>query len=200
MSKINKTSNSSELNWEKKEWFDRVVTWEKYYEIPHISIPESELKSFQYSIIHRSIYTNSKLVKAKIISGPIRCTFCNIDDENIEHLFFFCPKARTLYMQLLDYIKSETNFDTSALVLNPFNILFGFLIDIECINAINHLFILTKRFIYICRCKNETDPTFGNLLKFIKFKIKLEKMSVSPTENFDKKWGRLGQAFVGGDN
>ena len=194
MSKAGNTQNNSEINWKKKEWFNREVPWERYYEIPHICTVEADLKSFQYKILHKALYTNSKLVKAKIIPGPIRCTFCDIDTENIEHLFYFCPKARTLYLQLFDYVNDKTNLDTSVFKLCPFSVLFGFLNDVEYINAINHLILLTKRFIYICRCKNIVDPNFQNLLNFIKFKIKLEKMSIK-SEIFQAKWGMLGGIF-----
>ena len=144
VNRISKMSNNAEEKWSSKDWFDQNLDWEKVYMLPRLCTGESCLRSFQYSLVHRSIFTNSRLVKAKIITGPSRCTFCNIDEETIEHLFCFCPKSRSLYLQLIAMIKEHFEINIEQNDLNPNNIIFGFLFEEETKNSINHLFILTK--------------------------------------------------------
>ena len=179
--------NNSVQKWEIKEWFDKNLDWEKVYMIPRLCTGESRLRSFQYNLLHRAIFTNSRLVKAKIISGPIRCTFCNIDDETIEHLFGFCPVSRSLYLQLLSKILEHYDIGLSQVDLEPNNLIFGLTSDEPDIITVNHLLIMSKNFIYINRCNNNATPSFDSLLKFISSKINMEKMSLSE-DNFRSKW------------
>ena len=104
----------------------------------------------------------------------------------IEHPFCFCPKSRSLYLQLISAIRDHLDIDITQRDLNPNSLIFGFLSEETYMDAINHLFILAKKFIYISRCNNIVDPSFDHLLRFIKSKLNLERFTSK--EKFDLKW------------
>ena len=47
--------------WESREWFDNSLSWADIYLIPHNCTEDTRLKSFQYNILMRAVYTNNKL-------------------------------------------------------------------------------------------------------------------------------------------
>ncbi len=178
----------SQTKWEQKDWFENNRNWTHIFDMPFLATKETKIRSFQYKLIHRAIYTNTKLVKSKLISGPIRCSFCNIDNETLEHLFYFCPITRSLYLQIMQHMKSKNVWPRNACV-NPCDILFGFEKQDENINTVlNYIFLYAKYFIYTAKLKNETVLSITNFLNYIRHKIKLEKLSLSESD-FVVKWG-----------
>ena len=60
--------------------------WQTICKIPFASCKESKIRYFQYRFIHRILGTNSRLYRMNIVDSPL-CTFCNEQNESIEHLF-----------------------------------------------------------------------------------------------------------------
>ena len=178
---------NSQNKWEEKDWFEKNRNWTDIFEMPFLTTKETKIISFQYNLVHRAIFTNTKLVKAKLITGPVRCSFCNIDDETIEHLFYFCPVTRSLYLQIMEHLKKKGLWPNN-LNMNPCDILFGFKLSDTTRIVINYIFLYAKYFIHVAKCKNENVLSITSFLNYIRHKIKLEKISLSD-QNFVEKWG-----------
>ena len=67
-----------------------------------------KIKSFQYEILQRVFTTNHFLNMCKIEEGD-KCSYCNVESEDIEHLFWDCALVNNLWIQfgdsLSDYVR-----------------------------------------------------------------------------------------------
>ena len=63
----------------------------------------SELRSFQYQILHRAIVTNKYLYKCNIKDSD-KCYFCGMCVESIEHLFFDCVHVQQLWKDFVIHL------------------------------------------------------------------------------------------------
>ena len=74
------------------------------------------------------------------------------------HLFWYCECVQSLWQSLLDlHNMKNINFD-----MNMSDILLG----TSASQLVNFIYLITKQFIYFCRCKN-TKQTFEKLLERI---------------------------------
>jgi hypothetical protein len=143
--------------------------WKIIFNNPFYITSDSSLQWFQVRIIHRLLGTNSFLHKIKYKDSPL-CTFCNKEEETIEHLFWQCTITNSI-------IKSTLIFKTS-----PFNqldletLLFGYTSQTKKDAAKNTVLILTKMYIFLCK-KNDTSITDTGLKKYLNFKVKILKHS-----------------------
>lgn len=184
--KILKTPQNSQQKWQSYDWFDHTRIWSNIYHLPYACTDETRLLSFQYNILHRAIFTNSKLFKANI-HGTILCTFCNIQFETIEHLFFSCNITRNLYLQFSNWINENTNIE---IIVEPCNFIFGVESSTNNNNALNNLILLCKKYVYIERCKGSLELNLRGLQNYIKYRISVEKTSLKNcgTNTFEEKW------------
>ena len=60
--------------------------WHSIFRIPFCSVRDTAIQYFQYRILHRVLGLNSLLFKMKMTDSP-KCSFCNTEDETIEHFF-----------------------------------------------------------------------------------------------------------------
>ena len=65
------------------------LDWKKIYMVPHKATIDTKTRSFQYKLLNRIVYTNKSLFKMKLVDSPM-CTFCNLLEESLEHLFCNC--------------------------------------------------------------------------------------------------------------
>ena len=146
------------LKWEDLLSCD-IVNWSKYFIILNKACKNSYLRNFQFKLLHRIIPTNSFLFKIKLTNTNL-CTFCNSQEETLEHLFFDCPEVLqfwTAFTQQLRLYYADFVFDKEKVLL-------GFKYETLFINL---LFIIAKNYIYKCKL-NEQKPNITDL----KYKIK----------------------------
>ena len=74
--------------------------WNKIYEIPFMVTTDSKTRQFQYRILNRILYTNKLLYKMKI-ADTFKCTFCNEEDETIQHLLFSCKYTELFWKEII---------------------------------------------------------------------------------------------------
>ncbi len=60
------------------------------FKTPYTITRETNLKSFQYKIIHQLITCHKNLFDLKLV-GNAKCKYCH-ELDNISHFFLFCPK------------------------------------------------------------------------------------------------------------
>jgi hypothetical protein len=106
---------------------------------------ETKARMFQYKVIHRFLATNSYLMKVKIKDSDL-CDHCETASETIEHLFWECNYAQTIWGELQNWLMPVCNIGE---FLNPRNIILGVKTDSHS-RLINHLILITKWHFNIC--------------------------------------------------
>lgn len=127
--------------------------WSSIYRLPFIVCYDNKIKEMQYKLLHRFIATNRLLYKMGKLPTQ-RCTFCNLYNESIEHLFFNCIEIKTCW----SFIE-----DISDIVINCQHALLGYKLDeiqsIDC-QFINSMIMYCKYYILRCKYKG-VIPSLG---------------------------------------
>ena len=71
--------------------------WKNIFLIPRALPVDNKTKDLQYKIIMRFIPTNYSLHKMEKVNSQV-CSFCNMDPETIEHLFFNCIYVKNIWL------------------------------------------------------------------------------------------------------
>ena len=139
----------------------------------------TKLRDFQYRLIHMTLVTNKEAFHYFKKVPSDRCTFYNNCQENIHHILLFCRFSKTLWNDLHSYIVRKTGIN---ITLNDKDLIFGnnFL---PFSNLYNHIIILTKQYLYACRCLNVT-PDFNSLLRKIDREYRIELSAKANDPNF----------------
>ena len=124
----------------------------------------TKLQFFQLQILHRCLTTNTKLFYFGI-KDHNRCTFCNLEMENILHLFWECKKVKSLWLQIFDWMTENLNINIAPcdkyIILNQGHLL------------IDSIVIISKYFIYKCRCEDK-ELNFKNLKAYLMYQVNIE--------------------------
>ena len=162
--------------------------WENIYRIPYTATIESKLRSFHFKLTHNIYYTNIRLHRDGI-SETQNCSFCSLNvPESIEHLFIDCPKINPIW-GTLNNMCNAINFEA----LTKFEKIFGVREkNLQNYNLINHMLLMIKYYIHICRIKIRQPSSNGLKAKIIEIEsmerniaIKKHK-SVSHTSKWDQ--------------
>ena len=68
------------------------LPWKDFYLLPRSVTLDSKMREFQYKVLSRILYAKKALLRVDIVNSPA-CTFCQISDESLEHLFIHCPTS-----------------------------------------------------------------------------------------------------------
>ena len=126
----------------------------KLFSVAFNATINTKLQWFQVRILNRILCTNSFLYKIDKADTSL-CTFCQRDDETIDHLFWECEEVQT-FLSLLD----EYCFDTLhySLQLSKKEFILGFATDKSCKNTI---ILQIKYYIYSMRCLKRNLSVHG---------------------------------------
>ena len=75
--------------------------WENIFLLPHKIPVTNKLKELQYKIIMRFVPTNYLLYKMGKVTSQT-CTFCHLEPETIEHLFFDCIHVKNIWYFIIN--------------------------------------------------------------------------------------------------
>ena len=64
------------------------------------------MRTFQYRFLHRYIALNNFLLTIKI-SETDKCMFCNLENETLSHLFYYCVDVRNLWLHLKTWLNTK---------------------------------------------------------------------------------------------
>ena len=81
---------------------DLTLQWKHIYTLPRITTIDSKLWCFQYIILHNTLYLNEKLFLFHKHNTAL-CSFCNLEDETVIHLFVYCSKTKQLSCTVIQY-------------------------------------------------------------------------------------------------
>ena len=164
--------------------FDVEDMLEKIYLLPHNVASETYVLSFQYRLLNYILFTNAKLFKIGLLLTD-QCTFCNVNDETLYHLFFECSHVQAFWECFVEWWTVVANENLS---LTLKDVILGFP---ERNDILNYLLILSKLCIWECRRSNRC-LNFNLFLYKIEVKKETERyiaVKNGTLEEFNRKWG-----------
>ena len=183
------TSNDYIPNF-KKKWEQKLncnINWLSTL-ISIANIKEVKLKWFQIRILHRIIASNTILHSMGITPND-KCSFCNEEKENIQHLFYNCTFVTQFWNNLKSIMsdhnlyKEQCNFSESLLIL-------GYDPNIILSKVSLYIILVARYFIYKCKLEGLL-PQISNFKIYINSKYKVEKYNAGirgELESFSQKW------------
>ena len=114
------------------------------YGILRIATLETKTRIFQHKLVNNVLYLNKKLFNFGIIFQS-KCSFCELYDETLHHIFYERTYTQNSWNQLPLYLSEKVSLP----VLNPQSAIFGFIyvLDHNYLLA-NHLLLIFKYNIY----------------------------------------------------
>ena len=176
------------LKWEEILGID-IADWSIYFRILKKCCRNTYLINFQYKFLHRVIPTNTFLFKIHIKDTKL-CSFCNVEDETVEHLFFNCPLIFPFPRAFYDCLKRYFH----NIEFHKEQFLLGFK---EESLTLNLLILIAKNYIYKCKLK-EKIPNIIELKYRIKNYYSLEQYIAIKNNNlkgFEKYWTPVKHVF-----
>ena len=130
--------------------------WEQIFMLPHKTSYENYVTDIQYKILSRIVATNDILYKMGNVASPT-CTFCHMQREDLDHLFYDCLITRDLWHKI--YVKWN-KFKGVQITHSKQNCILGYYegFDISDIEVLNVILMYAKTFIYQCKLK-DTSPS-----------------------------------------
>ena len=92
------------------------------------------------------------------------CEYCETKVQDIKHLLYECKVVKPIWMKLMHEYVTKNNL----LVVNLENIVY-ILVHPKASHAINLIVLITKQYIFWCKCENKTPTITGvkNEINFI---------------------------------
>jgi len=120
--------------------------WKKIYMLPFNLQISNKAKEMNYKILHNFVATNKLLYKIGKVDSP-RCNFCQLYDQDTQHLFYHCMVVRNFWFRVVEYLNIEHDLTVN---ISLEDILFGHA-SIKGNNIINKTIMLGKLYVYFCK-------------------------------------------------
>ena len=140
------------------------IWWKKVNKLFFNCTEDTNLRWFQYRLVHRILPTNKFLHKINIKTNDL-CSFCGEQSETFGHLFWDCDLVASFWLLFADLIKQTYNIDIH---LDKTTVIFGVLRHSLFQNCnINLLILLAKKFLYLQKMthRNLNIHTFVNFIR-----------------------------------
>ena len=158
-------------------------------ELPFKVTMENKLRCFQYKVIHNILPTNNKFYKMKLKTSP-SCDLCGHPNENLLHLLTECPGTQTFWQMVIAWWNKKRS---ETVVLNATDILYGYKLESNLFQALNHFVIIAKYHIFLSWL-NKASPSFEIFSLLLNEKIRCERTIAfenNTLTNFRAKWTTL---------
>ncbi len=90
--------------------FTNIANWKKVWLLPHKYLIVNKVREVSFKLIHRFYPVNSYLKKFKSDINTM-CNFCNVQDETIVHLFWYCNHTKAFWNSfckfIIDFVYSQ---------------------------------------------------------------------------------------------
>ena len=106
----NKVPHISFPKWARDLNLDDNFNWQTVLSLSFNIEQDTNLKWFQFRIIHRTLGRNYLLTKMRPKRND-KCTFCNIDKETINHLFWECEHVQYFWDLLKTLLRDNCGFE-----------------------------------------------------------------------------------------
>ena len=119
-----------------------------------------KLQDFQFRLLHYALVTNKDL-KIWGLRENDDCNLCNLHQETIEHLMLECQYSRTLWEDLLAFIREKSGVYISFTDKEKIFCV----TDCQYAHFFNLVFMILKQYLYACRCLGKlTHVMFQNIV------------------------------------
>ena len=148
----------------------------------------AKYKSFQYRLMHNSIFLNDRLFHFKIKDSQL-CSFCESHKENYLHFFFECKYVKEMWCELINYIRINDYVVLQDIDINPISILIN-RIHKQKDHFANVICLIAKHKIFAAKSLKQ-KPNANMVIKEIKFIQKIEMNKAVTKKQIDKynnKW------------
>ena len=143
------------------------------------------LRAFQFKFLHRILPTNH-LLKIWQIKDSDTCSFCGQDIETLMHLFYNCHITRNFWLQVKEWIRSESGITFDFNVTDVMMLTINETIPMALLNVL----LIAKVFIYKCK-QSGSIPFIFNFDTYISQYIKIEESIAKKRDRIlyhYKKW------------
>ena len=120
--------------------------WKSIYLLRKRVTIDTNLRMFQYKLLNNFLYLNNMLFRFEKVDFPLR-SYCNEKEETPLHLFHSCLKTKQLWKKLRKYFSKFINIPHST----PQSSILGIFDNNQHSEAINHLLLIFKYYIYSAR-------------------------------------------------
>ena len=141
--------------------------WGSYCLIPFQSI-DTNMRWFQIKILNRILYMRDALFKFGVVTDK-KCTFCNISEETIIHVFCYCPYSNIIWSKFEYWVLHNTG---EKVILTNQNKLFGFCGFNN--SALNCILMVIRQEIFKAKLQNQL-PSFDRIISAVKCYYEMEK-------------------------
>ena len=146
--------------------------WSKIYSSPFQVALDAHTREFQYEVVNGILFTNSKLCKFGLVESPL-CTFCGKEEETPEHLFALCSYSSAFWNEIYNWLQ-QCDTGINADLSKEVNVIFGFSDLKENFLSVNHIVLLAKQTIVLCR-KRSINSSLNVLHTLLRKIIKIEQ-------------------------
>ena len=160
-------------------------SWSLYCSIPFRCTSDVQMRWFQYRLINIIIPTNKYLMIINV-SDSNRCTFCDVEVETIQHLFYDCHFTNQLWRYLHNIFHSK---DIRVDLQDVRTVLFGG----DFSRELKLIIVLVKYFIFRSKLVKRY-PTTVLLLQYLReyfemyYYIFRKNMKVNIWERYWRPW------------
>jgi len=176
----NKSMLEKEIYWEEKLGQRQgPFFWNRYYNFAKKIDYDNKIKWLQHQIVRNSMKTNYVISKFLENLSPL-CSFCNITDEKIEHLFWECPSVQQLVNDAATFFNRQWVIDLN---LTKKIMLFGK--NSESPSSPTNLIIgHFKKYIWYNRCK-KIPLSCEYFLRWFRSEIEIIKIAFVKIPHFN---------------
>ena len=179
---------TSQAKWENELLSDKPLEWKKIYPLVYGCTKSTNLRWFQFRLIHRILSTNTFLHKIGITHNSY-CSFCNNQPETITHLFWHCPVIQNFWQDTVEWVKSECGH-IRTLQLSLLDIITGIQSKQKADKVLNFILFQAKYFIYKAKYNNHI-PNLQHFKRYLLHNYNVEKYiaySNCSWITFNKRW------------
>lgn len=158
--------------------------WKQIFKIPFNTLRSTKIQYFQFRFLHRVLATNHLLFLMNKRENNL-CTFCNIADESITHLFWGCTVTSTFLLDIEQIILGQQFIFTKE------DLFFGF--KFYLLHPYNFLILHIKYYIFSQKVKEV--PNVNEFLHKFKFVLQVEKSLSEKTTKHYVQFDQLKKTF-----
>ena len=155
------------------------------------------LRWFQYRLLHRILPTGRLLFLQRMVDSPL-CTFCNLAEETLMHLFWHCPHVQKFWLDVQEWL--HTNFaHCNDVIFSEELIILGTKENVITDRIIDLFILLAKYHIFTSKVKG-TLPFLNIFVYNVKNRYMAEKYENAVNNRYCKKfsdWLLYGTYFLG---
>ena len=133
---------------------------------------DTSLRWFQYKIIYRILPTGRYLYLRNLSDSP-QCTFCNVEEETLGHLFWDCVHVQYFWNQVQTWIL-ENFMHCSNFAVSKVLVVFGIKHNVFTDRIIDLFMLQAKYQIFLAKI-NGTKPKFNAFLYSVRNRYGVER-------------------------